>query len=211
MSNTKKILVLFAHPRKSTSIVQQAMLDALDGLDGVTVHDLYAAYPDFLIDVRREQALLQEHDIIVLQHPFYWYSSPAIIKEWLDLVLEHGWAYGVGGQHLVGKFLMTAISTGGAKEAYGPEGHNRFDIGEMLTPFNQTAFLCGMGWLKPFVIHAGRNLDPAVLSGRAEAYRELIVDLRDGRKDPLKLLATGYELPKSFAARLKVRSAQNAS
>ncbi len=211
MPNTKKILILFAHPRKSTSIVQQAMLDALEGLDDVTVHDLYAAYPDFLIDVRREQSLLQEHDIVVLQHPFYWYSSPAIIKEWLDLVLEHGWAYGAGGLQLAGKFLMTAISTGGAKEAYGPAGHNRFDIGEMLTPFNQSAYLCGMGWLKPFVIHAGRTLDPAVLSGRAEAYRELIVDLRDGRKDPLKLLALGYDLPKSFAGANSARGDKNAS
>jgi glutathione-regulated potassium-efflux system ancillary protein KefG len=199
MSNPKKILVLFAHPRKSTSVVQQAMLDSIQGLDDVTVHDLYAAYPDFLIDVRAEQALLLAHDIIVLQHPFYWYSSPAIIKEWLDLVLENGWAYGAGGTQLAGKFLMTAISTGGAKEAYSNTGHNRFEINDMLAPFNQTAHLCGMGWLKPFVVHAGRTLEPAMLSGKAEAYRELLVDLRDGRKDPVKHLAEGYKLPKSFA------------
>jgi glutathione-regulated potassium-efflux system ancillary protein KefG len=194
----KKILVLFAHPRQSTSVVQRVMLDAIEGLDGVTIHDLYASYPDFLIDVRREQALLSAHDIIVLQHPFYWYSAPSIIKEWFDLVLEHGWAYGAGGLQLSGKFLMSALSTGGAKEAYCASGHNRFEIGEMLIPFNQTAHLCGMGWLKPFVIHSGRNLEPAALSGLGEAYRDLIVDLRDARKDPLKYLAQGYSLPKSF-------------
>ncbi len=211
MPSPKKILVLFAHPRKSTSVVQQAMLESLAGLDDVTVHDLYAAYPDFLINVRAEQALLSAHDIIVLQHPFYWYSSPAIIKEWLDLVLENGWAYGAGGTQLAGKFLMTAISTGGAKEAYSNTGHNRFEIAEMLTPFNQTAYLCGMGWLKPFVIHSGRNLDPTALSGRAEAYRELIVDLRDGRKDPRKHLADGYELPKTFAKAAKALESKHAS
>jgi glutathione-regulated potassium-efflux system ancillary protein KefG len=211
MTSPKKILVLFAHPRKSASVVQQAMLESIRGLDDVTVHDLYAAYPDFLIDVRAEQELLLAHDIIVLQHPFYWYSSPAIIKEWLDLVLENGWAYGSGGTQLTGKFLMTAISTGGAKEAYSSTGHNRFEIGEMLSPFNQTAYLCGMGWLKPFIIHSGRNLDPAALSGRAEAYRELLVDLRDGRTNPLKHLADGYDLPKSFGKSVKVQESKHAS
>jgi glutathione-regulated potassium-efflux system ancillary protein KefG len=112
---------------------------------------------------------------------------------------------------------MTAISTGGAKEAYSANGHNRFEIGEMLNPFNQTAHLCGMGWLKPFVIHSGRSIDPATLSGKAEAYRELLVDLRDGRKDPLKHLAEGYNLPRSFAELsgtihpAKARESKNAS
>ncbi|MGL4491092.1 MAG: NAD(P)H-dependent oxidoreductase [Rhizobiaceae bacterium] len=217
MPSSKKILILFAHPRKSNSVVQKAMLESVQGLDNVTIHDLYAAYPDFLIDVRAEQALLLGHDIVVLQHPFYWYSSPAIVKEWLDLVLEYGWAYGTGGTQIAGKYLMTAISTGGAKEAYATKGLNRFDIDLMLTPFNQTAHLCGMGWLKPFVIHSGRGLDPTTLSGRAETYRELLVDLRDGRKDPLKHLAEGYELPKSFGkSRAKVptasaRESKNAS
>ena len=63
-------------------------------MEGVRLHDLYEAYPDFLIDVEAEQALLLEHDVIVFQHPVYWYSSPAILKEWQDLVLEHGFAYG---------------------------------------------------------------------------------------------------------------------
>ena len=87
-----KLLILFAHPRSSASVVQRAMLRAIDGLDGVTLADLYAEYPDFDIDVAREQDRLLAHDLIVLQHPFYWYSSPAIIKEWQDLVLENGWA-----------------------------------------------------------------------------------------------------------------------
>ena len=80
MAKPKKILILFAHPRLSTSVVQTAMLNAIEGLENVTFHDLYAAYPDFLIDVKREQELLLAHDVIVFQHPFYWYSVPAILK-----------------------------------------------------------------------------------------------------------------------------------
>jgi glutathione-regulated potassium-efflux system ancillary protein KefG len=200
MAKQKKILILFAHPRLSTSVVQRAMLRAIDGLEGVTLHDLYAAYPDFIIDVGREQELLLAHDIIVFQHPFYWYSSPAIIKEWLDLVLENGWAYGAGGSKLNRKVMMNAVSTGGSREAYHKSGRNRFEITQLLAPFDQSAHLCGMAYLAPFVIHTGRHMSEAELSGEAENYRELLADMRDGRLDPLKRLAKGYDLPKAFGA-----------
>ena len=193
-----RILVLFAHPRLRQSIVQRALLGAISGLDGITVRDLYAEYPDLMIDARREQSSLLAHDLLVLQHPFYWYSSPAVIKEWLDIVLEEGWAYGTGGDRLHGKFLLNALSTGGPQEAYHGKGRNRFPMRELLAPFDQTAYLCGMGWLEPFVVHAGRKLDDAVLTERAERYRDLLIGLRDGRLDPQLHLADGYTLPPSF-------------
>lgn len=197
-----KVVILFAHPKFSGSLVQKAMLKAVAGLERVTVHDLYAAYPDFEIDVKAEQARLLAHDLIVLQHPFYWYSSPSIIKEWQDLVLENGWAYGAAGTRLAGKFLMNAISTGGSSDAYHPEGKNRFEIESLLAPFNQTAHLCGMAYLAPFIINAGRRVAPEDLSARAEAYRDLIVGLRDGHIDPLKHLSHDFVLPAHFAARV---------
>jgi glutathione-regulated potassium-efflux system ancillary protein KefG len=193
-----KILVLFAHPKRQASVVQRAMLRSIDGLDAVTIADLYAEYPDLDIDVAREQQRLLEHDLIVLQHPFYWYSSPAILKEWQDLVLENGWAYGPGGTRLAGRFLMSAISAGGSEEAYRSEGRNRFSIMELLAPFNQTAHLCSMAYLTPFVIYAGRRMTTENLSTSAEAYRDLIVGLRDGLIDPLGQLAPGFALPPAF-------------
>jgi glutathione-regulated potassium-efflux system ancillary protein KefG len=196
-----KILVLFAHPRFSRSVVQKAMLAAITGLDGVTIHDLYAAYPDFAIDVPREQKLLLEHDLIVFQHPFYWYSCPAIVKEWLDLVLENGWAYGPGGTKLAGKFMLSAVSTGGSEMAYHADGRNRFEIRKFFAPFEQTAHLCGMAWLEPFAVFAARRAAPGELTARAQAWRDLIVALRDRRLDPMAMLAQGYDLPPAFAAK----------
>jgi glutathione-regulated potassium-efflux system ancillary protein KefG len=113
--------------------VNRRLIDAIDGLDGVTINDLYAHYPNFHIDVAREQALLRQHDLIVFQHPFYWYSSPAILKQWQDLVLEHGFAYGQGGTALQGKAFLSAISTGGPAEAYGAQGSNHFSMLELLS------------------------------------------------------------------------------
>ncbi|TMJ43761.1 MAG: hypothetical protein E6G89_00910 [Alphaproteobacteria bacterium] len=193
-----KILILFAHPRLSGSHVQRALHDAVRDLPGVTFHDLYAAYPDFTIDVGHEQSLLLDHDLIVLQHPFYWYSAPAIIKEWLDLVLELGWAYGPGGDKLHRKFLKNAISTGGAEAAYRRQGRNRFDITELLSPFNQSAHLCGMAYLQPFAIFAGRWLTGEDLSIKTSDYQGLIEGLRDGHIDPMTRLAKGYTLPLAF-------------
>jgi glutathione-regulated potassium-efflux system ancillary protein KefG len=193
-----RILVLFAHPKISDSIVQAQMLQAVSGLEDVTIHDLYAAYPDFLIDVDHEQALLLAHDLIVFQHPFYWYSAPAIIKEWLDLVLEHDWAYGARGTRLHGKFVMQAISTGGPEHFYQPQGKNRFAIRELLNPFNQTAYLCGMAYLEPFAIFVGRRLPKANLNQQVEKYRDLVIGLRDGKIAPLKNIALNYTLPANF-------------
>ncbi len=171
---------------------------AVEGLEGVTIRDLYAEYPDFGIDVAREQQSLLDHDLIVFQHPFYWYSSPAILKEWQDLVLENGWAYGPGGTKLAGRFLLSAVSTGGTEAAYHPDGRNRFEMEELLAPFNQTAYLCSMAYLKPFIIHAGRRMAHEDLSAATESYRDLIVGLRDGRIDPMGHLASGFRLPPHF-------------
>ena len=176
-----EVLILFAHPAPQRSRVNRALRRAVTDMSGVTFHDLYGAYPDFMIDVAHEQRLLRGHDVIVLQHPFYWYSAPAIVKEWQDLVLQHGFAYGADGTALAGKTLMSAITTGGNEGSYGDAGMNRFAICDLLRPFEQTARLCGMRWLPPFIIHGTHIIEDAAIGRQAEAYRELIGALRDGR------------------------------
>ena len=180
----RRILVLFAHPVLERSRVNKRLVAAVRELPGVTVHDLYEAYPTMAIDVAREQELLREHDVIVFQHPFYWYSTPAILKEWQDLVLEHGWAYGPGGKALRGKITLNAISTGGPAMAYKRGGYNRFTVRELLAPWEQTANLCEMRYLAPYVVHAAlRVVDDEDLGDRREGYRRLIEALRDERLD----------------------------
>jgi glutathione-regulated potassium-efflux system ancillary protein KefG len=177
------ILVLFAHPAFERSRVHRRLVEAVADLSGVTFHDLYEAYPDFDIDVRREQGLLLEHDVVVLQHPFFWYSTPPLVKQWEDLVLEHGWAYGTGGTALHGKRLLSAISTGGPQRAYCADGYNRFSIRQLLAPLEQTARLCGMEYLPPFVVFGTHGLDDEQIQGAAAEYRRLVEALRDDRVD----------------------------
>ncbi|NDC58161.1 MAG: oxidoreductase [Alphaproteobacteria bacterium] len=169
-----RVLVLFAHPATHRSVANSALVEAVRDMAGVTFHDLYETYPDLLIDIEAEQDLLLRHDALVLQHPFYWYAAPAILKEWLDVVLEHGFAYGSDAHAIVGKPWMQAITTGGGADAYHPQGSNRFTIDELLRPFEATASLCRARWLEPFALHAAHNLDPAGLAAEADRYRRRI-------------------------------------
>jgi glutathione-regulated potassium-efflux system ancillary protein KefG len=179
-----RVLVLFAHPAFEKSRVNRRLLDAIRDLDGVTLHDLYETYPDFQIDVAAEQQRLLAHDVIVLQHPFYWYSAPSLVKEYLDLVLEHGFAYGATGRALEGKVMVNATTTGGPEAAYQTGGRNRFTMRQLLAPFDQTAVLCRMTYLAPFVVPGTHRLDTSEAMQPAERlYRQLISGLRDGTVD----------------------------
>lgn len=180
----QRVLVLLCHPALHRSRMNRRLAAAIDGIDGVTVHDLYAAYPDFDIDVEHEQRLLAAHDTIVWQHPFYWYSTPALLKEWQDIVLEFGWAYGPAGTALQGKLFLSAVTTGAQADAYQPEGFNGHTMRELLLPVEQTARLCGMIPLPPFMVHGTHRLADAGMTRAAEDYRSVILALRDGRIDP---------------------------
>ena len=153
MKRMNKILILFAHPVYHKSRINQQIMDSVSDIEAVTINNLYDRYPDFHIDVHREQHLLLSHDIIIWHHPFYWYSAPSMIKEWIDLVLEHDFAYGRKGKSLKGKYIFNAITSGGSKEAYSSGGYNHFTIRQLLAPFEQTANLCSLTYLPPFVVH----------------------------------------------------------
>jgi glutathione-regulated potassium-efflux system ancillary protein KefG len=182
-SHLHRILVLFAHPALNKSRTNGILIEAARKVDGVTVHDLYEQYPELDIDVEVEQQALEEHDVIVFQHPFYWYSTPAILKEWQDLVLEHGWAYGTDGNALRGKRLLSVVTAGGREQAYQPDGYNRFTMRQLLAPIEQTAFLCGMEYLPPFVVHGTHLLTDEQIEHHADDYRRILVALRDGTLD----------------------------
>jgi glutathione-regulated potassium-efflux system ancillary protein KefG len=186
---SRRLLILFAHPALHKSRVNQLLLSSVESLSGVTINDLYESYPNFHVNVAREQALLLEHDVIVFQHPFYWYSSPAILKQWQDLVLEYGFAFGKNGTRLHGKLVLTAISTGGPSSAYQRNGYNYFTVRELLAPFEQTARLCGMTYLPPFVVPGVLWMqDQAELSTYGSVYRRALAALRDNAFDLSQLM-----------------------
>jgi glutathione-regulated potassium-efflux system ancillary protein KefG len=169
-----KILVLFAHPRFERSLNNAILLSKIPKVPEITFHDLYEKYPDFNIDIEFEKKLLTEHQIIVWQHPFYWYSAPPLLKQWIDLVLEFGWAYGPGGNALHNKIIFSSITTGGQRSAYSKEGYNRYTVQELLAPFDQTAVLCKMTYLPPFVIHGTHHITKEEIEKVSVQYQMIL-------------------------------------
>lgn len=184
MESKRNILLLFAHPSQTKSDVNVPMFIASQGCQGVTAVDLYAEYPDYQIDVEKEQQRLLDHDVIVFMFPLYWYSTPAMFKEWQDLVLEYGFAYGTNGNALNGKRFICAISAGGKESAYQCDGYNHFKISELLTPLQQTANLTGMTYLPPYALFGSRTaLDEGRLQEHIAGWCRLLKSLRDGTFD----------------------------
>lgn len=182
------VLVLCAHPDLRQSRVNRALLKTArevaaaaagpagpSGSNSFEVRDLYALYPDYVIDVAAEQQQAARADLIVWQHPVHWYAMPPLMKLWLDEVLALGWAYGAGGTALRGKDLWPVLSTGGSEAAYRPDGYNRYFFDAFLPPYEQTAALCGLRFLPPLVLHGAHAVKPAAAAEHAARYREYLL------------------------------------
>jgi putative NADPH-quinone reductase len=170
MTPSPNILVILAHASLQRSRVNRRLAQAAKSLPNVNVHDLYETYPDFDIDIKNEQSLLEAADLVVIQHPLQWYSVPSLLKEWFDVVLEHGWAYGEGGNALTGKSYWLVASTGGTDETYRVDGVHRHPFSSFLPAQKQTARLCGMTWLTPHVFHGTNQADDASVSLHVANY-----------------------------------------
>ena len=100
--------------------------------DQFTVHQIYQAYPDGVIDVVKEQALVEEHENLVFQFPVYWFNCPPLLKQWLDEVLTYGWAYGSTGDKLKNKKFMLAVSAGVKEKVYSEYGEYKLSLEQIL-------------------------------------------------------------------------------
>lgn len=174
------LLLYYAHPGHQHSRVNRRMFDMAAKQSVLTAVDLYAKYPRLNIDVDAEQQLLIDHDIILFQFPLFWYSCPALVKQWLDLVLEHGFAYGTGGDKLKDKTMMLAVTAAGPEEAYTKEGYQHHDLRTFLTPFEQTANLCQMRFAAPFVLYGSLQADEARIEQHINGYTTLLDGLTEG-------------------------------
>jgi glutathione-regulated potassium-efflux system ancillary protein KefF len=166
------VLIIAAHPHFEHSHVNLALLEAARqlGRQHVELRDLYALYPDYLIDVPAEQALLAQAKLVVWQHPIQWYSMPALMKLWVDEVLTFGWAYGPRGTALKDKDLWLVATTGGPEDSYRPDRYNRYFFDAFLPPYEQTAVLCGMRFIPPLLLHGAHRASSSDVDAHAKVY-----------------------------------------
>ena len=187
-----EILVLAAHPQLQHSRITRHLMRALRTLatgattgattqppSRIELRDLYARYPDYLIDVAAEQQALAAARLVVWLHPVYWYSMPPLMKLWLDEVFAFGWAYGPGGVALCGKDLWLVASTGGPASSYHPTSYNRYFFDAFLPPYEQTAALTGLRWLPPLLLHGTQTVTELELTQHSDTFVQRLMSWPD--------------------------------
>ena len=122
------------------------------------MRDLYALYPDYLIDVAAEQAALAGATLVVWQHPIHWYSMPPLMKLWVDEVLAFGWAYGPGRHRAARQGPVAGRQHRRPGGLVPPDSYNRYFFDAFLPPYEQTAALCGMRFLPPLLLHGAHRV-----------------------------------------------------
>ena len=142
-----KILLVVAHPNIEASVGNKAIIKKFLSLIPETeIDELYKLYPDYRIDVKKEQEKLNRADFIILQFPMYWYNAPSLMRKWFEDVLEHGYAYGSTGKALQGKKLLVSLTTGAPIDAFKIGGFQNFSLDDLTKGFHQLANLCSMNW-----------------------------------------------------------------
>ncbi|MCX5773190.1 MAG: NAD(P)H-dependent oxidoreductase [Fusobacteria bacterium] len=173
---SKKIIYI-AHPNWENSRLNKALLKGIETLKNVTIVYLYDEYGNFQIDVKKEQSRLLAHDTIIFQTPFHWYSTTPLLRKWFDDVLTHGFAYGSQGKALEGKKVLFAITTGGPKDTYTPEGYNSTTVEELTKPLCQLAKLCGLIYLDAFVTYGALEISDSDLEAQRVCYQSKLMGI----------------------------------
>lgn len=84
-----KNLIILAHPDIENSLINKRFLKEA-AAQNFAVRDLAREYPSGEIDGERERAIIKAHDALVLQFPLHNFSSPAILKSWIDATMTYG-------------------------------------------------------------------------------------------------------------------------
>ena len=149
----KKILIISGHPDLKNSVANKTILDEFAKLcPEVEIRKLDELYPNYNFDIKAEQAAWENADVIIFQYPMHWYSTPGILKLYIDKVMEHGWAYGSKGTALKGKSFIVSITTGAPENAYTAEGAMKHTVEEFSCSVAGYAALCNLDLKKIFTI-----------------------------------------------------------
>ncbi|WP_122388538.1 glutathione-regulated potassium-efflux system oxidoreductase KefF [Pseudomonas syringae group genomosp. 3] len=171
------ILIIYAHPYPEKSNVNTLMLRLAATKSDVVIRSLYDLYPDFNINVEAEQKAVEQADLLVLQHPLYWYSYPPLLKLWIDKVFTQGWAYGAGANALKNKNLLWAVTTGGEHDHFEGGDHPGFAV--LSQPLEATANYCGMRWVSPVAVHGAYRADQDGLLKQIRHYGERLASWKE--------------------------------
>ena len=166
-----KTLIVFSHTWFKGSKVNRALLEAAQDVKDVTIRnleELYGQNPE-KIDVKAEQKFIEDCDRIVFQCPVFWFSTPPMLKAYIDRVFEHGWAYGSQGHALEGKKLQLVLSTGSPQESYKAP-----TIGELFLPLTAVGNYTGMDVAPIRVAYGCLTISDSDIQKLCDNYKKLL-------------------------------------
>lgn len=161
----QKVLIDLGHEVRTSDLYAKGFNPVASSTDFGTRED-----PDYLVYAKEQRAgriggtlspdIIEEvenvlwADLVILNFPIFWFSTPAILKGWIDRVFLSGQFYGGkrfydrGG--LKGKRAWVTATLGGRPHMFGTDAvHDEIDI--MLTHlFRGTLAYVGFDVLKPF-------------------------------------------------------------
>lgn len=135
-------LIIYSHPNPTSfnrAILEQ-VINASKGYAEVTVRDLYhlkfnpvlsleELKGEIADEIRYEQTLIKQADLITLIYPLWWMGFPAVLKGYLDRVLSYDFAYTATEKGCVGllgdKKIQQFITIGNSVEDYQTRGFAR--------------------------------------------------------------------------------------
>ena len=162
-----KTVVIVDHPNYDQSVANRRFVEELRKYpDDIIIHNLQSAYPTGHIDSSKEHCLIDNNGSLVFQFPVYWFSCPPKTKEWLDKVLTAGWAF-KGGDHLAGKKVAIAVTTGSEEAAYSAEGRHHRKIEDYFAFMLRAFEMCKADYVGIYALH-GLN-DKEIVNAQAIA------------------------------------------
>ncbi|MRI82162.1 hypothetical protein GIY11_09100 [Aerococcaceae bacterium DSM 109653] len=156
-----RTIVYIAHPDVTKSSSHQFLLSSGQANSEVVYVDLNQDYQanNRRFDSQAERERLMKFDRIIFQFQLYWYQAPAIMKIWLDAILDTEDYHATFQQSLHGKQLGLVVLAGVKAEHYQAGGREGRTLSELLSPYELLARHFGMHYLMPFTVHQFHYMD----------------------------------------------------
>lgn len=141
-----KTLVIASHPYPERSVINKALQQSVQKMDGVVYRNLETLYGNDItaIDVEAERKAYEGVDTVIYMYPIHWFNLTPMLKAYFNEVWFQ-WAP----QALKGKKMLVVVTAGAGEKNYSHEANIGLTIEEILAPMKACANYVGMTYLKP--------------------------------------------------------------
>lgn len=166
-----KILVINGHPHPERSANNSLLISKLEETYGtdLVVSELAKNYPSWEFDIKAEQKLVENADIIILQFPYYNLYMPALLKKYIEEVWHYGFSHGKGSK-MQGKQIIHSLTLGLGEDVFGASFSS---LTTLFSPMRELMQMFGLPWYVVYTCKA----EPAKMPEHFNKLQKLIEEL----------------------------------